>query len=62
MIGKEIEGKMDIKGLMDALVDEDALVRDEAEKILAEMRGPALDAVLKEIERMNREVAIGGGL
>lgn len=48
-----MEDKMDIEGLMNALVDEDAFVRDKAEKILAKMRGLDLDVVLKEIERMN---------
>ncbi len=62
MIGGEMEDEIDIDGLINALVDEDAFVRDKAKKILAEMRGPGLDAVLKEIERMNREVAMGGGL
>lgn len=62
MIDEEMEGEIDIEGLINALVDEDAFVRDKAKKILAEMRGPGLEAVLKEIERMNREVAMGGGL
>jgi HEAT repeat protein len=61
-IGEEMEDEIDIEGLINALVDEDAFVRDKAKKILAKMRGPDLEAVLKEIERMNREVAKGGGL